>query len=232
MSKFKKRKDVLVLIPAYNEADTIEELIVRAKKYCDVCVINDASTDKTEKIVKSMRAVKCISHKKNTHIPQAILDGMKYALSKKYKYIITMDAGLSHNPDELKNFIAFKKCDLLLSYRIKTKAVPLYRKFLSKAGTILYNVTLNPFFLENRPYLIDFTSGYRRYSKKAVRYLLSKNMKARSFDFHTESASYIYRNKNLSILQTPISYNYSNSSLNMRVLTDSIRMLLIIALSK
>lgn len=226
-SKMSKDSSVLVVIPAFNEAETIVELVTRAKRYADVCVVDDASTDETAKLVKKVGGVHLIRHKSNTHIPQAIIDGMKYGLEKKYQYIVTMDAGLSHDPDELERFIAHHSCDLLVSYRLKATNVPWYRKILSKVGTILFNFSFNPFFFRHLPYIKDLTSGYRRYSHRAVQYLLSKDLRARSFDFHTESAAYLVRNLQFSILQIPISYNFSNSSLNMKVVIDSIRMLLI-----
>ena len=89
----------------YNEEQTIGELIERSKKYTDICVVNDGSKDKTADIVNSYPEVVQIIHQKNTHIPQTIRDGMKYAYDNNYDYVITMDAGLSHSPEELTHFL-------------------------------------------------------------------------------------------------------------------------------
>ena len=99
------KERILVVIPAYNEEDTIEEVVLRAKKYADVCVVNDNSSDATPEILGRIDGIHVIHHKKNTHIPGGLLDGMKYAVEHDYSYAISIDAGLSHNPDEIPRFI-------------------------------------------------------------------------------------------------------------------------------
>jgi len=218
-------KKTLVVIPAYNEEKTIAELIRRARPYGDICVVNDASRDDTEKIVKTFAEVKCITHERNTHIPQAILDGMRYAVAKRYDYIVTMDAGLSHKPEELPLFVDAPDCDLLLGYRVTRENTPFYRKTLSGLGTLSINFALRPLGSKLPPARFrDATSGYRRYSFKAAGLLLNRELKSQSFDFHTEALMVIYRG-GLSIKEVPISYVFSNSSLRLKVVMQSLRML-------
>ncbi|MBU0763044.1 MAG: glycosyltransferase family 2 protein [Candidatus Altiarchaeota archaeon] len=220
----------LVVIPAYNEEKTIKEVIQRTLPYADIVVVNDASKDKTAEIVKSFKNVVLINHPKNTHIPQAVLDGMQYAYDNGYDYILTMDAGLSHKPEEIPDLLNAPECDLVLSYRGEKKHTPLYRKVLSKAATTFINIALWRFQLTKPiPAFKDVTSGYRRYSKEAVELLLKRESKAKSFDFLTESLMFIYRN-NMKIIEVPITYEFSNSSLNKKVVKDSISMLLDILL--
>jgi dolichol-phosphate mannosyltransferase len=216
----------IVVIPAYNEAQNIRQVVEGAMKYADVCVVNDGSKDRTEEIVMSISGVKCINHARNTHIPQAIIDGMAYGFSQRYSYIITMDAGLSHRPWELANFINAPHSDMVIGVRTQRLNVPLHRKALSRAATFLINRALRPVG-SNLPKarFSDVTSGFRRYSRKAVDLLLNREMKAKSFDFHTEALMYIYRN-NLEISEIPITYNFTNSSLSKQVVLDSVSMLL------
>jgi dolichol-phosphate mannosyltransferase len=221
-----KRENFLVVIPAYNEEETIGEVIRRTLPFADVCVVNDASTDNTESIIRSFAQVTCLTHEKNTHIPQATLDGMKYALDRGVAYIVTMDAGLTHKPEELPLFLEFPDCDLVIGVRTKTENVPFYRRLISRTATFLMNLALRP--AGGRPpgpRLRDATSGYRRFSRQAVELLLNRKMKAKAFDFHTESLALIARN-GLSIGEVPISYEFSKSSFNMKVLKLSIRMYL------
>ena len=165
-------KKTIIVIPVYNEEQTIGELIERSKKYTDICVVNDGSKDKTADIVNSYPEVVQIIHQKNTHIPQTIRDGMKYAYDNNYDYVITMDAGLSHSPEELTHFLDHPDCDLLIGYRKKKINVPWYRNLLSKIGSLSINMAIRPIFskLPLRQYK-DITSGYRRYSKKAIEIL-------------------------------------------------------------
>lgn len=220
------KNKTIVIIAAYNEEETIKEVVERSLPFADVCVINDGSTDKTGEIVKSIPNVNCINHINNTHIPQAILDGMRYAHEQHYKYIITMDAGLSHKPEELAAFINAPDSDLVLGVRKNKRNVPLYRRLLSCMATLLINFSLRPINSNLPPAKFrDVTSGFRRYSKRSVELLISKKLKAKTFDIHTETLMLIYRN-GLNISEIPISYEFSNSSLTSKVVLDSFKMFL------
>jgi len=225
-------KNTIVIFPVYNEEQTIGELIERTKKFADICVVNDGSIDNTADIVNSYSEVVQIIHQKNTHIPQTIRDGMKYAYEKNYDYVITMDAGLSHSPEELIHFIEHPDCDLLIGFREKKINVPWYRNLLSNIGSFSINMVIRPIFsgLPYRKYK-DITSGYRRYSKKAIEILLNRKMLSRTFDFHSEAFMLIYRNS-LTIKEIPITYVYTNSSLNYKVIIDSVSMLLNMLISR
>ena len=121
------------------------------------------------------------------HIPKTIKDGMIYGSDNSYDYVITMDAGLSHLPEELIHFIDYPDCDLLIGYRTEKVNVPWYRKLLSQFGTISLNMAIRPLFTNlPRHYFKDITSGYRRYSKKSIEILLNRKMLSRTFDFHYE----------------------------------------------
>jgi dolichol-phosphate mannosyltransferase len=221
-----KREDFLVVIPAYNEEETIGEVIRRTLPLADICVVNDASTDNTESIIRSFDTVVCITHEKNTHIPRATLDGMQYALDRGVSYIVTMDAGLTHKPEELPLFLDFPDCDLVIGVRTKTENVPFYRRLISRTATFLMNLAIRPAGSQlPGPRLRDATSGYRRFSRRAVELLLNRKMKAKAFDFHTESLALIARN-GFSIGEVPISYEFSKSSFNSKVFRMGIQMYL------
>ena len=214
----------MVVIPARNEEETIEEVVLRAKNYADVCVINDNSTDATAEILSRIDGIHVIHHERRTHIPGGILDGMEYATEQGYDYAITMDAGLSHNPDEIPLFIHHPYTDLTIGVRTNKANKPLERRILSKTGNFIYNASLDfPSSLFKKRYYEDITSGFRRYSKKAMRLLLSKKMESKSFDILLEATTYIYRH-NLTIDEVPITYSFSSSSLNFNVVRDCIVM--------
>jgi dolichol-phosphate mannosyltransferase len=225
-SSMEKKSDFLVVIPAYNEEETIEEVVTRSKKYADVCVINDNSNDATPDILNKIKDIHVIHHKKNTHIPGGLLDGMRYAVENNYRYAISLDAGMSHNPEEMPRFISHPPCDLVLGERTSKSNTPLFRKILSIAGNIIYNISLDfPSSAFRRHYYPDITTGYRRYSRKAMQAVLSRKIESRSFDILFETTMIIYREK-LSISSVPISYNFSNSSLNPNVVKDCLRICL------
>ena len=227
-----KQSNFLIIIPAYNEEETIEEVVMHAKQYADVCVINDNSNDLTPEILASIEGIHVIHHKKNTHIPGALRDGMKYALEHEYAYAITMDAGLSHNPEEIPRFIKHPDTDLVIGVRTEKFDTPFFRKCLSMSGNLIYNSVLDfPWSLIKGEYLKDITSGFRRYSNHAMEVVLSQDIKSKSFDILIETTSRIYRKK-LTISEVPISYQFSNSSLNAKVVSDCVKMCLKLMFSK
>lgn len=213
----------LVVIPAYNEAASIEQVVQLSRQYADVCVVDDASTDATPQILSRLAGVHIIHHTKNTHIPGAILDGMRYALEAGYDFCITLDAGMSHDPTVLAKFKEHTEADLVIGYRARRVKVPAYRKALSYVAKLVMNHALNrKARLGNRSALKDVTSGYRMYSRRSLALLLRTKMKSRSFDFHLEALAHIYRN-DLKIEEIPISYIYSNSSLRWRVVGHALK---------
>jgi dolichol-phosphate mannosyltransferase len=219
-----EKNKTLLIIPAYNEEATIRELVLRVEKYVDICIVDDHSTDKTPKILKDIPAIHVITHKANTHIPRTVMDGMKYAIAQNYAYAITMDAGLSHDPDEIPRFLKAPESDLVIGTRTQKIETPLYRKMLSLIGNLIYNISLDfPRSVFKKSYYRDITSGYRRYSQKAMKSILNHPMKSRSFDFLVESASVIYQN-HLSIDEVPITYRFTNSSLKPQVVKDCLHM--------
>ena len=64
-------KSTLVVIPAYNEAENIAEVVTRAAAHAPVLVVNDGSTDRTGEIAEALPGCSVIHHQTNTHIPGA-----------------------------------------------------------------------------------------------------------------------------------------------------------------
>jgi len=215
MSRAPESHRCLVIIPAYNEEQTIEKVVRSAQRFADVCVVDDGSKDATPQILAQIPGVHVIRHAKNTHIPGAILDGMRYAHQAGYDFCITMDAGFSHDPEAIPQFLQCADADLVIGYREKKVEVPFYRKLLSWVGTVLVNFALSPR-MAAWGGLRDLTSGYRMYSRKASSVLIGSKMMSRSFDFHLEAVTYVYR-AGLRIREIPITYVFSNSSLRWKV---------------
>lgn len=212
-----------VIVPAYNEAETIEELVVRASRHADVCVVDDASTDGTGDLVEATGRAHCIRHETNTHIAGGILDGFRWALAEGYDYGVTMDAGLSHDPDVIPAFLAHREADLVLGYRAERDNVPWYREGLSWGANVLMNMALPGRFVPwGGPALRDVTSGYRMYSRRAMQLLVDARMQSRTFDFHIEALAYVYR-AGYRIEETPIRYAFTNSSLRPAIVLDALR---------
>ncbi len=219
MSKSK----ALIVIPAYNEELTIEDVVRQAIRYANVCVIDDASKDKTPSILEKLKQeyqeeLFVIRHVKNTHIPKGIQDGMKFALENGYQYVITMDAGLSHDPNKISEFLEYPHCDLLIGSREKVVGVPFYRRVISFLASKVMNYCISRgkfnFF---GPGIKDCTSGYRRYSKEAFTKIAQTTLESVAFDFHMEALALVYKNGG-TVREIGITYVFSNSSFNRKVL--------------
>lgn len=101
--------DALVIIPTYNEKENIEA-IIRAvfsqKKAFDVLIVDDNSPDGTSNIVSKLisefpERLFIENRTEKNGIGTAYIHGFKWAIDKKYDYIIEMDADFSHNPKDL-----------------------------------------------------------------------------------------------------------------------------------
>lgn len=221
----------LIVIPAYNEEETIEEVVRGAADYCDVCVVDDASKDRTPQILADLKSefagsekkgtLHIIRHESNTHIPGGIQDGMRYAVEKNYDYVITMDAGMSHLPAEMPLFLQAGDQDLVIGRRHNTENVPLYRQIISWKAARVMNYCLSQGLLDFKgPGIQDCTSGYRRYSRRIFSAIAKANLESKAFDFHMESL-YLAVKNGASFTEVPITYRFSTSSFNRKVLLQA-----------
>ncbi len=99
--RYKKQKDLLIIMPAYNEEKNITNVLTQLAapeiaKIADVLVMNDASSDATNWIVKS-KGHTLVTNVFNLGYGSAIQLGYKYAIRRKYKYVIQMDADGQHD---------------------------------------------------------------------------------------------------------------------------------------
>jgi len=214
---------MLVVIPVHNEAASIEEVVRRAIRHAPVCVVDDASTDETPAILARLEGVHVIRHEKNSNYAGAVLTGMRFGLTAAYDYVVTMDAGLSHDPDELPRFLAAGEADFIVGVRSPAHdwQVPAHRRVLSRAGSMLMRLAL--WRLGGGARLHDCTSGYRRYSRAALMLVTDSPLQGRSFDFVLETAA-LMSWSGVSISEVPISYRHTNSYLNVRAVGKALRM--------
>jgi dolichol-phosphate mannosyltransferase len=101
--------DTLVIIPTYNEKENIEA-IIRAvfseKKIFHILVVDDNSPDGTSAIVEKLiiafpNQLFIEKRKGKNGLGTAYIHGFKWALARKYNYIVEMDADFSHNPKDV-----------------------------------------------------------------------------------------------------------------------------------
>ena len=92
---------VLIIIPAYNEEESIEKVINNLKQnysQYDYVIINDGSHDHTSEICHKNK-YKIIDLPVNLGLTGAFQTGLKYAYKKGYDYAIQFDADGQHLPE-------------------------------------------------------------------------------------------------------------------------------------
>ncbi len=95
------QKNVLIIIPAYNEEKNIPVVLdalekEHVKDFADVLIINDSSSDNTNLLVKE-RQFALVTHVFNLGYGSALQLGYKYAVRRGYNYVIQMDADGQHD---------------------------------------------------------------------------------------------------------------------------------------
>jgi glycosyltransferase involved in cell wall biosynthesis len=151
-----------VVIPAYNEEKTIEEIVKKSTKHHPTIVVDDGSADNTARLAKKAGAI-VVTHEKNKGYGRALFDGIKEAMSHDAVYIITLDSDGQHNPDDIPKFV--EKLDE--GYDIVSGS-----RFLSKRGWGTWKRTLAIKMLTYQTYifsgvkLTDVQSGFRGYNTR------------------------------------------------------------------
>ena len=181
----------LVILPTYNERDTIETVItgiLEAAPAVDVLVVDDASPDGTGGIVRPIAErdsrVRLIERPVKGGLASAYATGFRRALEEGYDLVVEMDADLSHQPPELPRLLeGAARYDLTVGSRY----VPgggvtnwgLVRRLLSRAGNSYARAMLGiP--------VSDSTSGYRVFRRGLLRFLLDRAMQSEGYGFQIE----------------------------------------------
>lgn len=151
---------VLVIIPAYNEANRFLSVVFDAQTsgFSDVLLVDDGSTDRTRFIVDFV-PFNVVSHQTRLGVGAAIRTGLSYAIGQNYDITVIMNATgktpARFIPDLVKPIVD-DEADLVQGSRYLGRSfnVPLYRKVGHKIHTWL-------FWLATGRKLTDTTSGFR-----------------------------------------------------------------------
>ena len=224
------KSKLLVLIPAFNEENTIKKVIRdiknHTKKYAtQIIVINDGSLDSTGKIAKGEK-VTVITHILNRGLGASINTGLEYAKAKVFDVLITFDADGQHDAAKIPTLvkpILSGKADITIGTRLhpKSKSMPTERTLVNKIA----NFTT---FLLTGVYSSDTQSGFRGFSKKAVSLL---NITSQRMEVSSEIFKEIKRNS-FRFSEIPIDAVYTSYSLSKgQSITNAPNVLLKLAIS-
>jgi glycosyltransferase involved in cell wall biosynthesis len=164
--------DLSVIVPAYNEAESLPELAEWIDKVCasssidyELIMVDDGSTDETWDVIKriasSSTKVKAVRFRRNYGKAAALQTGFETSAGD---VVITMDADLQDSPDEIPGLVKMIRED---GYHIvsgwKKKR---YDPFIKRTTSKLYNYTARKF---SGIKLHDFNCGLKAYNGEVVR---------------------------------------------------------------
>ena len=159
-------KDVLIIIPAYNEQDNIvrvvNNLIENYPQY-DYVVVNDGSKDNTAKLCKENK-FNLIDLPVNLGLAGAFQSGMKYAYKKGYKYALQFDGDGQHRPEYIQDMVDAMKNnnDIVIGSRFVNEKK---EKSARMMGSRLISLAIK---LTTGKKISDPTSGMRLFNKKMI----------------------------------------------------------------
>jgi apolipoprotein N-acyltransferase len=202
--------DVAVILPTYNERDTIEEVIDRVLQVSDrvrVTVVDDSSPDGTGEIVRKLAdrepRVTIVDRPEKGGLASAYLDGFVLAVAEGADLIVEMDSDLSHRPEDLPRLLGTAAHHHLT---IGSRYVPggairnwnRIRRILSRGGNLYVRLLLGiP--------VADATSGFRVYRWDALRELVTHRLRSEGYGFQIELAYRAWR-RGMSVGEVPITF--------------------------
>lgn len=182
-----------LILPAYNEAKTIKEVILQARRFIQpIVVVDDGSidTDETDILSGHKQASETariaqrlgttvIKHKTNLGKGMALRTGFDWALRNKYEIVMTMDSDGQHDPLDIPRFLdklQRDNPDIIVGERsIDRSNMPLHRRLNNKLVS-----TVGTWLCEQN--IVDFQCGYRLIKAEVLRTVELETMR-----YETES---------------------------------------------
>ncbi|HET9173764.1 MAG TPA: polyprenol monophosphomannose synthase [Candidatus Saccharimonadales bacterium] len=204
LTKQVKRVEFVVVIPTYNEAENVKALLCQLATVigdhpwlsAHIIIVDDSSPDGTGRIAKqtarelrgSTFSVSVLSRPAKDGLGRAYLHGFTYVLDRipHAKYVIEMDADLSHNPKYIPEFVEraeSQHLDLVIGSRyIRGGGTPGWsrdRRLLSRGANLYARLVLGKG-------ISDYTSGYNLYATSIMRQIPLDEMHSDGYSFQIE----------------------------------------------
>lgn len=162
-SRMGKLVGLSIVVPAYNESQSIAKVLTSLKKELDgklvyeIIVVNDGSTDNSHEILNAIPYIKVVSHKINRGYGSSLKTGIE---NSQYDWVLTFDSDGSHPPNRILDLIKFcDDYDLIIGARVGKQA---YDTVFRKIGRRI--VTGFAQYI-SRAKILDINSGFRLFKK-------------------------------------------------------------------
>ena len=200
-----------VIVPAYNEIETIEESIARVRQVKldqEIIVVDDRSTDGTQELLQQLPDIKLVLHERNMGKGMAIRTALQHVTGD---IVIIQDADLEYDPQDFPAMvepIASGKADVVYGSRFLTSTpkmrLPNYiaNRGLAIAASILF-----------RTRITDEATCYKAFRADLIK---SLNLTCRRFEFCPEVTAKLLRRR-VKIMEVPIRYTARTSELGKKI---------------
>ena len=203
-------KKILVFTATFNELDNIKNLVSSIKKQPSnphILIIDDNSPDGTSEEIKKLqnnfKNLFLIKRNNKLGLDSAHKEAYEFALKNNYDLLITMDADLSHDPNELGNFIRnLEEFPVVLGSRYIDGGQCLMkgrRLIFSKYGNLIIKFI---FQLDCN----EFTTSYRGFNLKKLNNFHLNLIKTKGYSFFMGTVHEIFKQK-FKVKEIPIIFN-------------------------
>lgn len=194
-----------VLIPVYNEENTVEEIIRRVEAtniVSEIIVVDDASTDGTKIILERLaqeKRIKFLSHEKNRGKGAALRTALAASSGD---LLIVQDADLEYDPKDYEKLLVpinEGMADVVYGSRFlggSRRPILFWNMVANKALTFLTNILYNNI-------LTDMETGYKLFKREII---MSIPFKSNKFDFEPEITAKLLKRK-VRIFEVAITFN-------------------------
>lgn len=200
-------KKVSIIIPVYNEKDTIKLLLenVENASFCnlekEIILVDDFSSDSSREILKELNSkYKVLFHDKNKGKGAAIKTALKEAIGD---FIVIQDADLEYSPsdyDKILPFLINDEADVVYGSRFLDTSNSKNFMWKNKAANIFLTFLTNILF---KTKITDMETCYKAFKKDVIKNI---NIKSDRFNFEPEITAKVIRNK-VRFKEVPINYN-------------------------
>lgn len=169
-----RKADLLVIVPAYNEAKAIAKVIEDLQSIdvpLEILVVNDGSADATSAQARATGKAQVVDLPKNLGIGGAVQTGFKYAARNGYRVAIQFDGDGQHLAAEIPKLLARLDqggVNMVIGSRFLEKHAGYRSTFVRRLGIRVFE-GLNSILIGQR--ITDNTSGFRAYDHQAISFL-------------------------------------------------------------
>ena len=178
----------LIIIPCYNEKDTLKKVLLKYKPLADVLVVDDCSFDNSYEIAK-IYSTHLVKNKKNVGYDKTIKAGVNFAFNNKYTHVITVDADDQFFSKDVKKVIKFLRNGSLFVVANREKLQRFSEKILSFFSCLFWGISdpisgLKGFKL--RRDLINQTHNYDAVGTSFLKYFVRNKVRITQFKIKTK----------------------------------------------